>query len=98
MKAGVIPFGWIAITRVLGARPNLLLLEEVQKRGIDVKDLPTVALVWDEMRQAAKVQARVLQERSAARALAAQADRLERETLAAAFPEVKGILKLGKDG
>lgn len=58
LKWGTIPYSWIAVTGgILSARVLLALLERIQQRGIDPKDLPRVTEEWREM-QAEKARRR----------------------------------------
>lgn len=96
MKHGSIPSSWMGITGVMSAQPHLALLEEVDKRGIDHKDLAAVAAVWKELNEAAETKARELQERHQKREEEASADAKEREKLINTLPGLANRIKKKK--
>jgi len=50
IKVAAIPVKWTHAVNSWLARDLLLLLDEVNRRGIDHKDIPAVKAVWDELR------------------------------------------------
>lgn len=49
MKTGSVPSSWMNITHTWDVKKLLQLLEEVNNRGIDHKDLEAVKQVWEEI-------------------------------------------------
>jgi len=94
MKCGSVPSSWTGITNCMSAAPLLALLEEVDRRGVDHKDLQAVRAVWDEMSAKAVATAAELNKRIAARNEAAKLDNQTREDLGHTFPALRNKLKV----
>lgn len=94
MKCGSVPSSWTGIANCMSAAPLLALLEEVDRRGIDHKDLPAVQAVWKEMNANAAATADELNKRIAARNEAAKLDNQTREELGHTFPALRNKLKV----
>jgi hypothetical protein len=96
MKIGSIPSSWMSITGAWSAEVNLNLLEEVNKRGIDHKDLTAVRAVWDEIRQQAEnsIEASILESRK--RAADAKESRAKITEISDKFPALRGKIRSSK--
>lgn len=93
MNYGSIPNSWLGITGCMSAEPLLALLQEVNRRNIDHKNLIAVRVTWEEMNVKAAETVEAMDKRIAERRKAAQYDNEIRQDLDLMFPNLRNKRK-----